>query len=91
MVTESEIDFRRLKQNIREVLESRSQASIGEILDAHPPHQGLGSVVGYIALGSRHGERGTAIESVRWQSGESDREARIPMIYFLKERLHELT
>lgn len=90
MVTESEIDFRRLKQNVRAVLETRSQASIGEVLAEHPPHQGLGSVVGYIALGSRHGERGTAAESIQWQSGDRMRAAHIPMIYFLKERLAEL-
>lgn len=90
MVTESEIDFRRLKLNIREALAERGQASIGEIVATHPPHQGLGSIVGYVALGSRHGERGGELETVEWHSGGVQRAARIPVIYFLKDRLHEL-
>lgn len=90
MVTESEIDFRRLKLNIRETLAERGQASIGEIVAAHPPHQGLGTIVGYVALGSRHGERGADLETVEWHSGDAKRAARIPVIYFLRDRLHEL-
>ena len=91
MVAQSEIDFRELMSNIRAVLRERSQASIAEVLDEYPASQGLGSVVGYLALGSRHGVPAGREEIVKWQ-GRDDlhRKARIPAIYFLKERVHEL-
>ena len=53
--------------------------------------QGLGSVVGYIALGAKHGLRGERTETVEWLGpNERWQSARIPTIYFLKERVHEL-
>jgi hypothetical protein len=91
LVAQSEIDFRGLKANVRAVLGERSQASIAEVLISFPASQGLGSVVGYIALGSRHGVLAGAEETVEWR-GRDDRcrAARIPAIYFLRERAHEL-
>ena len=95
LVAQSEIDFRSLKQHVSTLLEQRDQASIGDVLERFPAEQGLGSVVGLLALGSRHGVRGVesgadAIETVAWV-GEDDqrRSARIPKIYFLRERLNE--
>ena len=66
-------------------------ASISQVLEHFPAQQGLGSVVGLLALGSRHGIKSDSVEMVTWV-GEDDqrRRARIPKIYFLKERLHEL-
>lgn len=91
LVAQSEIDFRSLKNNIRMVLAGRSQASIAEVLLQFPAAQGLGSVVGLLALGSRHGLQGADSETVSWTGGdECSRSARIPVIYFLKERVHEL-
>jgi hypothetical protein len=91
LVAQSEIDFRALKANIRAALEKHSQASIGDVLNRFPAAQGLGSVVGYMALGARHGLLGERSESIEWLgSDEQWRTARIPTIYFLKERLHEL-
>lgn len=91
LVAQSEIDFRALKANIRAVLELHSQASIGDVLGQFPAAQGLGSVVGYMALGARHGLRGDRSEKVEWQGmDEQWRSARIPRIYFLRERVHEL-
>src|SRR5260370_26402140 len=55
LVAQSEIDFRTLKANIRAVLDERSLASVAEALERHPASQGVGRVVGYLALGSRHG------------------------------------
>ena len=55
LIAQSEIDFRMLKANICQVLSERSEASIGDVLAALPATQGLGTVVGYVALGSRHG------------------------------------
>ena len=91
LVAQSEIDFRALKANIRAVLEAHSQASIADVLGRFPAAQGLGSVVGYIALGAKHGLRGERTETVEWLGpGEHWQSARIPTIYFLKERVHEL-
>ena len=55
LVSQSEIDFRTLEENLRNVLALRSQASIGDILLEFPASQGLGSVLGLLALGARHG------------------------------------
>ena len=91
LLAQSEIDFRSLKEHVRASLERSEQASIGDVLERYPAAQGLGSVVGLLALGSRHGIRGKSSETVAWV-GEDDRGrcARIPKIYFLRERLDEL-
>lgn len=91
LVAQSEIDFRTLKEHVRLLLEQRAQASIGDVLEHFPAEQGLGSVVGLLALGSRHGIKGDSVETVAWV-GEDDqgRRARIPKIYFLRDRLDEL-
>jgi Protein of unknown function (DUF3375) len=91
LIAQSEIDFRNLKGNIRSVLTIQSQASIGQVLDRHPATQGLGSLVGLVALGSRHGVRGRGEESVGWIGRDDQpRRARIPVIYFVRERMGEL-
>ncbi|MCP5416273.1 MAG: DUF3375 domain-containing protein [Chromatiaceae bacterium] len=91
LVAQSEIDFRTLTEHVRARLEQCDQASISQVLEHFPAQQGLGSVVGLLALGSRHGIKSDSVEMVTWV-GEDDqrRRARIPKIYFLKERLHEL-
>ena len=91
LVAQSEIDFRTLKANVLAVLEQRSQASIADVLEQFPAEQGLGSVVGLIALGSRHGIRGEHSETVGWFGGDDQRRsARIPKIFFLRERANDL-
>lgn len=91
LVAQSEIDFRSLKAHVRCVLERRDQASIGEVLQRFPAAQGLGSVVGLLALGSRHGIKGDSVETVAWVGeDEQGRRARIPKIYFVRDRLDEL-
>ena len=91
MVAMSEIDFRTLKLHILNLLEQQDRASIAEVLDQFPAEQGLGSVVGLLALGSHHGIQGDVAETVAWTGQDAQqRRARIPKIYFLRERLHEL-
>jgi hypothetical protein len=91
LVAQSEIDFRTLKENVRDVLEITSQASINEVLERYPAAQGLGSIVGLIALGVRHGIRSESEELVFWTGKDTQRRsARIPRIYFLRERVNEL-
>jgi hypothetical protein len=91
LVSQSEINFRSLKENVRAALADRSQASIADVLLQFPAAQGLGSVIGLLALGSRHGLRAEHSETVSWTGGDhQQRSANIPVIYFLKERLDEL-
>jgi hypothetical protein len=91
MMAQADIDFRTLKANIRAILHSQEQASIAEILDRFPATQGLGSVVGYLTLGSRHGLTNGQTEHVRWPiASQRWQAARIPHIVFVKERVHEL-
>lgn len=87
LVAQSEIDFRTLKQRVRSMLAEHAQCSVGSVLERYPAEQGLGSVVGYIALGSRHGMPvPDRFESVRWCGEDGHkRRARIPLMYFLKE------
>lgn len=91
LLAQSEIDFRSLKAHVLAVLALQSQASIADVLRAHPAAQGLGSVVGLLALGSRHGIVAGHSETVSWTGGDQQpRRATIPTIYFVKERADEL-
>jgi hypothetical protein len=91
LVAQSEIDFRSLKANVRDVLETRSQVSIGDVLEQHPATQGLGSVVGLIALGSRHGIKANNKEIVFWVGNDDlQRSAQIPQLFFVREKIDEL-
>ena len=92
LVAQSEIDFLSLKQRLRTLLADRAQCSVGAVLEHHPAEQGLGSVVGYVALGSRHGMLVPGRhESVSWRGEDGhERRARIPLLYFLKEKRDEL-
>ena len=91
LVRQSEIDFRSLRENIRRVLEACSQASIGQVLERFPAEQGFGSVIGYVALGVKHAERAPGTELVRWRGQDAtERGARLPNMYFVRERYDEL-
>jgi hypothetical protein len=91
LVAQSEIDFRSLKNNIIEALQEHAQVSIADVLRLFPAAQGLGSIIGYFALGSRHGLMAEHSEIVRWSGNDGeDRSAHIPIIYFMRDRSHEL-
>lgn len=92
LVAQSEIDFRTLKRQVRVLLDENAQCSIAGVLERYPAGQGLGSVVGYVALGSRHGMPVPGHdESVTWRGGDGcERHARIPLIYFLRDKRDEL-
>jgi hypothetical protein len=86
LVAQSEIDFRALEADVRAVLALRSQASIADVLLECPARQGLGSVLGLLAMGARHGIMAESCEIVSWIGGDDiPRKARIPLIYFIKE------
>ena len=92
LVAHSEIDFRMLQNNIGACLHEAEQVSIGDVIERFPARQGLGSVVGYLVLGTRAGVVvPDSVELVAWTGEDGvERRARIPIIYFLRDRLHEL-
>ena len=91
LVRQSEIDLRTLKDNIKAMLADVSQATVGDMLKRCPAEQGFGSVIGYVALGVKHGEVTTNLESIEWVGKDGKhRSARVPAIYFVRERFLEL-
>lgn len=91
LVKQSEIDFRTLRAHVRAALERVPQISVADLLDAYPAEQGLGSVVGYVALGARHGELTSGTQQVGWIGKDGTRRrARVPAIHFIRERYVEL-
>jgi hypothetical protein len=91
LVRQSEIDFRSLRRNLRAQLTARERTTVAQLLECFPAEQGLGSVVGYLALGAKHGQLTTLVESVSWRGQDrTTRRARVPVIYFTRERYHEL-
>jgi hypothetical protein len=91
LVAQSEIDFRSLKASVRDALETRSQVSIGGVLEQYPATQGLGSVIGLIALGSRHGIKANDKETVSWIGNDgSQYSAQIPTLFCVQEKIDEL-
>ena len=89
----SEIDLRSLRENIRTALHDTSQVSIAELLECFAAPQGLGSVIGYVALGVEHGEVSDTSVAVAWPLADAQqpwRHARVPAVWFVKERLDEL-
>lgn len=92
LVARSEIDFRSLREDIVTILGQQGQATIAQVLECFPARQGLGSVVGLLTLGVRHGVRAPdQVESVSWVGEDgTERAARIPKFYFSEERAHEL-
>ena len=91
LVRQSEIDFRMLRAHVRVILERQSQVTIGQVLAEFPAEQGLGSVVGYVALGAKHGEMTDFAELVSWEGEDAiQRCAKVPTIYFMRERYLEL-
>ncbi|KLD73906.1 hypothetical protein Y886_35470, partial [Xanthomonas hyacinthi DSM 19077] len=55
LVAQSEIDFRSLRRDLYDLLGEQSQLSIAQVLAQREASQGLGSVIGYLSLGTRHG------------------------------------
>ncbi len=87
LVTHSEIDFRTLEDHVHTALEEVDPISIGELLERFPAEQGLGSVVGYLALGVRDGVLSDQRERVQWRGLDGvERSAWIPKVFFVRER-----
>ncbi|MFY9976029.1 MAG: DUF3375 family protein, partial [Chromatiaceae bacterium] len=89
LVSQSEIDFRTLQHHITDLLDRHEQITIADLLARFPAEQGLGSVVGYLAIGVREGVVSEGTERVVWRGlDEVERTARIPRIFFLRANAH---
>ena len=91
LVAQSEINFRGLRRDLHNLLATHDQLSIGQVLERRPAEQGLGSVIGYLSLATRHGVVADAQhETVSWLGGDGYwRHARVPLVWFLKEKRDE--
>ncbi|WP_140724301.1 DUF3375 domain-containing protein [Pseudomonas sp. Hp2] len=92
LVAQSEIDVRALRQDLHDLLGRHPRLSIGDTLRQRPAAQGLGSVIGYLSLGTRHGMViQDQHETVQWEGGDgATRRARIPLVWFTQEKRDEL-
>jgi hypothetical protein len=91
MILGSEIDLRVLRENILDALETRPQVSVPELMELYPVNQGLGTLMGYLSLGAKHGLQIDASDTVRWsdQTGHAH-SAKVVAIYFTHESRNAL-
>lgn len=90
MIAHAEIDFRGLRKNIRTLLETKDVITVADLVDAYPATQGLGTIVGYLSLGSRYGAQAQGLQLVSWTTKDTERAARIPTVLFTKDTINEL-
>ncbi len=89
LLANSEIDFRRLREQLDSLLAQHAHVSIAQVLQAFPAEQGLGSVIGLLAMGAKDGIVTKQFDEVSWQGHDKvTRRARIPRIYFYHEKVH---
>jgi len=85
-VEASEINFRDLRLQIALLLDEREQVGIADLIDEFGTPQGLGTVVGYLALATTMGEiSADRRQLVAWTGMDGKaRQAWIPATFFLK-------
>jgi hypothetical protein len=89
LLAQSEIDFRRLRQQVDALLARHEQVSVADVIEHYPAEQGLGTIVGLLALASREGIPSEARDRVCWTGLDGvARCAHIPRIYFVRGK-HE--
>lgn len=81
------VDKERLRSRLRKALQTRSQVSLAELLEAEPLEQGLAELVAWLSLATGEG-RGVIDEStqqtVRWTEADGRvREATLPTVIFV--------
>lgn len=81
------VDHARLVSQVRDALRHRTQVSLGEIVDDHPPEQGLAELMAYFALNEDGIELvidDTARQRVSWTDDDLRREADIPTLLYVR-------
>ena len=77
------IDKKKLQQRIDQILESKDQATLKEIIDAYGIENGLSEVVGYFSLATE-GSHHIIIENANEPILVGDRWVNVPMIIYTK-------
>lgn len=87
------VDKARLRQNVRQALQSRSQVSLRELALEHPIEQGLAELVTYFQIGAS--ELAAFVdesegETIEWWTEAEDgsprlKQVRMPLVIFMKE------
>lgn len=87
LVRTNDIDIVELTGRVNDVRGREGQASIGDVLRAHPASQGLASVIGLMFLATQHAQaRVGATEIVRWREFDgNDYAAKVPAFFFLED------
>ncbi len=86
LFTHEYVDMERLRMTIRMCLETQSQASLGEILGAHPLEQGLAEIVAYLSVATE--AHSTLVDESRsetliWTDAQGiSRQATLPLVLF---------
>jgi len=77
------VDFERLRQNIRECLQTRVQMTLPELLELHPPRNGILEVLAYLLIAESDGPHVVldGFDLIEIPS-EPDRRFRVPQIVF---------
>jgi flagellar motility protein MotE (MotC chaperone) len=88
------VDRARLRQNIRQALQARSQVSLQELLREYPVEKGLAELVTYFQLGASgrtaHIDE-SQTETIEWWAEAKDgtrrlKKVRLPLVIFVNER-----
>jgi flagellar motility protein MotE (MotC chaperone) len=88
------VDKTRLRQNVRQALQSRSQVSLRDLAIEHPIEQGLAELVTYLQMSSTeltaHVDESES-EIIEWWTEVADdlprlKRVRMPLVLFMKER-----
>jgi hypothetical protein len=79
-------------RDLHDLLDAQPRLSIAQALSQREAPQGLGSVIGYLSLGTRFGNVVAGEQELaEWRGGDGQvRRARIPLVWFTQERRHEL-
>ncbi|MGP9695190.1 DUF3375 domain-containing protein [Brachybacterium sp. AOP25-B2-12] len=87
LVRTNDIDLVELTGRVNDVRGTQGQASIGDVLRAHPASQGLASVIGLMFLATQYAQlREGATELVRWRELDgTDYAATVPSFFFLED------
>ncbi|PZP17889.1 MAG: DUF3375 domain-containing protein [Brachybacterium faecium] len=87
LVRVNDIDIVGLTGRVNDVRGTAGQASIGDVLRAHPAEQGLASVIGLMFLATQYAqEREGSTELVAWRELDGrDYAAKVPAYYFLDD------
>ena len=83
------VEMSRLRHNVDSALGAHEQITLTDLLDGHPPQQGVFDLIGYLAIASKSAShRVDDTETVRYvlpaASGRTARELHGPQIYFCR-------